>query len=159
MTRTRHHRPGVTAVESAVVLAVLLVMILAIIAGGYGVFRHQQAACLACEGARYASVRGADFKKDTDKASPTKQELIDAAIIPFAAGIDPAELQISVEWIDRGTGTVLDWDASKKDVRSLTPSGEVVSNAVRVTVVYLWNPGAIWGSGSIRSVCEIPMSE
>ncbi|MDY3554904.1 TadE/TadG family type IV pilus assembly protein [Gemmata sp. JC717] len=151
-------RHGVSAVETAIVLSVLLILLGGLIAGGTGAFRHQQVQCLACEGARWASTRAGDYQKDTAGPSPTAQQITDAAVLPKAVGIAPADLNVRVEWVDRSTGAVWDWDAAPKDVRSVTSSGEYVSNAVRVTVTYVWSPGVIWGQKVIGSVCELPLS-
>ena len=156
--RSKQPRCGTTAVEMALVISVLLFLIIGLIVCGFGVFRYQQVACLSREGARWASARGGDYQKDTKLNSPTRQEIIDRAVLPLAVGMDPEKLTVQVEWIDRGSGTVWDWDAALKDVRSITPDGEYVSNAVRVTVSYQWSPGLFWDPVTVRSVCEMPMS-
>lgn len=157
-TTTRPRRRGVSAVETAIVLSVLLVLVCGMIAGGTGVFRQQQAQCLASEGARWASARAGDYQKDAGAASPSRQQIVDQAVLPKAVGIDPADLDVTVEWVDRATGTPWDWDAAPKDVRSVTASGEYVSNAVRVTVRYRWSPGMFWGGTTIQAVAEMPLS-
>ena len=49
-------------------------------------------------------------------------------------------------------------DGATKDVKSVTPQGEYVSNTVRVTVRYVWSPGVLTDPVSMTSVCEIPMA-
>ena len=51
-------RPGVTIIEGAIVYPVLLTLMLILIVGAMGIFRYQQVASLARQGARYASVHG-----------------------------------------------------------------------------------------------------
>src|SRR3954454_1474362 len=119
MTRSRPRRTGATAVETAVVLLVLFVLVFGILVGGVGVFRHQQVAGLAREGARWASVRGGQYYKETGQAPPTKQQIADAAVRPLAVGMDPAAVAVQVEWVDKGTNTATDWDAAPKDVWSV----------------------------------------
>lgn len=158
MTRTTpNRRRGVSAVETALVLSVLLLLVCGLLAGGFGVFRHQQVQCLACEGARWASAHGGDFQNDAG-AAPTRQQIADQAVLPRAVGMNPADIDVKVEWIDRGTNTVWDWDAAPKDTRSVTATGEYVSNTVRVTVTYRWTPGVFWGDSTMQSVSELPMS-
>jgi Flp pilus assembly protein TadG len=158
MTRTPATRPGVVIVETAVVLPVLLFILLAIIIGGTGVFRYQQVACQAREAARWTSVRGADYQRDSNLPSPTSQQVVAATVQPMALGMDPNVLAVRIQWIDQGTGTVQDWDAATKDVRSISPLGEYVNNAVRVTVTYQWNPGLIPGTITLQSISQLPMS-
>ena len=155
---TTTRRRGVAAAETAVVLSVLLVLVFGIIAGGIGAFRHQQVQCFASEGARWASVRGSGYQSDASGPSPTRQQIVDRAVLPRAVGVRPADLTVEVAWIDRATNTVWDWDAAPKDVRSVTAGGEYVSNSVRVTVTYRWTPGALWGARDITGVCELPLS-
>ncbi|AWM39078.1 TadE-like protein [Gemmata obscuriglobus] len=155
---TTARRPGASAVETALVLGVLLVLVFGLIAGGTGVFRQQQMECLACEGARWASARAGDYQKDTNGPCPTAQQIADRAVAPLAVGVDPAALGVKVEWIDGATNTAWDWDAAPKDVRSVTASGEYVTNSVRVTVTYQWAPGTFWSPRAIGGVCVMPLS-
>lgn len=151
-------RRGAALVETAIVLVVLVLLICGTITGGFGVFRHQQVTCLASEGARWASVRGTVYETDSALTAPTRQQIVDQAILPRAVGIGASELDVKVEWIDRGTNTAYDWDASPKTLRSVAPSGEYVTNAVRVTVTYRWSAAILWGTTELRGVCERPMS-
>src|SRR5262245_37729382 len=74
-------RRGAVLVESAVVFPVFMILLLGLIVGGMGIFRYQQVAWLAREGARYASVRGADYKKEVSGATAaTAQTIRDNAI-------------------------------------------------------------------------------
>ena len=155
---TRPRRSGATAGETVVVLAVLFLIVFGILVGGVGVFRYQQVACLSREGARWASVRGGQCYKETDQAPPTAAQIAERAVHPLAVGMNPAAVTVQVEWIDRGTNTTTSWDAAPKDVWSVTPSGEVVTNAVRVTVSYQWAPGVGWQSMTMTSVTETPLS-
>ena len=151
-------RSAAVAVEAAVVLPVMLFLLLFLIIGGMLVFRHQQVACQAREAARWACVRGGDYQKDTDQASPTQQQILEQAVLPLAQGMDPNSLVVRVQWIDQGSNAVQNWDPAPKDVRSITPQGEYVSNKVRVTVTYLWNSGILIGPISLQSVSELPMA-
>lgn len=158
MTTRRTARRGATAVESAVVLSVVFLLAIGLTVGGIGVFRYIQVAGLAREGARWTSVRGGGYQRDTNLPSPTAQQIAEQGIYPYGAGIDPAALVVRVEWVDRASNTATDWDAAPKDVRSITPAGETVTNAVRVTVTCQWLPGPLGNVTAFSSVCETPMS-
>jgi Flp pilus assembly protein TadG len=151
-------RRGAHAVEAAIVLPVMLVLLLGLVVGGMGVFRYQQVACLAQEAARWTCVRGGDYQKDTDAASPTQNQVLQQAVLPLAVGMDPSQLALKAQWIDQGTNTTLDWDSAPKDVKSLNGAGEYVTNTLRITITYTWSPGLFLGPVTLTSVCEVPMS-
>lgn len=157
MTTSDQPRRGATAVELAVVLPIVCALVIAVIVGGIDVLRYQQVACLAREGARWASVRGADYAFDADGRPPTARQIVDAAVAPKAAAMDPAALVVKVELVDKGSNTVQDWDASAKATRSITAGGEYVTNAVRVTVSYAVTADVFGEPLTIQSVCEMPL--
>lgn len=157
-TRANNTRRGAAAVETAILLPLVCLLTIGLIAGGIGVFRYIQVACLSREGARWASTRGGGYQRDTDQPSPTRQQVIDQAVLPFAAGIDPALLDVQVEWIDRATGTAHDWDAAGKDVATANAAGQLVTNSVRVTVTCRWTLGVFGDVATFQSACEVPMS-
>jgi Flp pilus assembly protein TadG len=155
---TRKRRAGAMAAEAAIVLPVLLFMLLAIVVGGLGVFRHQLVVCQAREAARYVSVRGADWQSDMDvKMALSADEVVQKVVLPLAQTMDASQLTVTVEWVNQGTGVVKDWDASPRHVKSLNAVGEYVTNTVRVTVRYHWVPEFFLGACDLRSVCELPM--
>ncbi len=151
-------RSGAYAVEAAIVIPVMIFLLLGLLLGGMGVFHYQQVACQAREAARYACVRGADFRRDTKQASPTQEAIFEQAVLPFAASMDTTQLTLSVEWIDEGSGAAYAWDSASKTIKSITPLGEYVTNMVRVTVTYVWSPGMFISPVTITSVSELPMS-
>ena len=61
--RARRRR-GVAAVEFAVIAPVVLLFAFGLIVGGLGVFRYQEVAHLAREGARYASTHGGMYRQE-----------------------------------------------------------------------------------------------
>jgi Flp pilus assembly protein TadG len=154
----RPGRPGAAAVETAFVLPVFLFLLLGIVAGGMGVFRYQQVACLAREAARRASVCGADYQKETNQTSPTQAQIIQQAVTPLAVGMDPASLNVTVQWVSQATNTAQSWDTARKDVKSINSQGEYVTNSVCVTVTYTWSPGLFLGPVTLTSVSQVPMS-
>jgi len=155
----KQKRHAAVAVEAALVYPVMIFLFLGLIIGGVGVFRYQQVACLSREAARWASVRGEDYQRTTDLPFPTQQQIYDQAVLPMAAGMDPALVTVQVEWVDQSTGTAYAWDAASKSVLSINSSGEYVTNTVRVTVSYQWTPNFLGiGTRYMRSISEIPMS-
>jgi Flp pilus assembly protein TadG len=152
-------RRAAMMVEAAVVYPVVLFLFLTLILGGMAVFRYQLVACQARDGARWASVRGADWAAATNQNSPTKQQILDQAVLPLGAGMDPNKLALQVQWVDQATGTAVDWDSAGKDVLSMTAAGKAVTNTVRVTVTYQFGPNLfLVGAITLTSTCEIPMS-
>ncbi len=151
-------RPGATALETAIVLSVLFVMIIAIIVGGMTVLRYQQVACLAREGARWASVRGGDDQRETGTDGVMVKQIVSDGILPYAAAMDPGAVSVEVFWVDQSTGIATDWDLARRDVRSITAGGEYVTNTVRVIVTYTWASGFLSGPTVTTSRCEFPMT-
>ncbi len=144
--------------EAVIVFPILVLLVFGLLVGGTGVFRYQQVACQAREAARWASVRGGDYQMETNQTSPTQQQIFEQAVLPFATGMDPSAITVQVEWINNATNTALLWDSSSKSVRSITSTGQYVSNGVRVTVQFQYMPGLLWSPMTIQSVTEIPMS-
>jgi len=56
-------------VECAIVYPLTFLLLLGILVGAIAVFRYQEVASLARQGARYASTHGAQFRKDTGLSS------------------------------------------------------------------------------------------
>jgi Flp pilus assembly protein TadG len=158
--REQIRRHGIALViEAAFVYPIMLLLLLGLIVGGIGVLRYQQAACLAQEAARWASVRGSDYQKDSGQSSPTQQDIVTNAVTPLAAGMDPAALSVQVQWINEVSGQAAAWDSSSKAVTSMTASGAPVTNRVRVTVTYRWLPPLIFvGPLNLSSTAEAAMS-
>jgi Flp pilus assembly protein TadG len=154
---TRRRRAALI-LESAVVYPVMIVLLLGLVICGVAVFRYQQVACQAREVARWASVRGADFQRDTGSESPTQNQILQGVLLPLAAGMATESLSLQVQWIDQATGTAYDWDSATKEVKSVTASGEYVTNTIRVTVSYQWSPNLLgMGPFYLSSTSEIPM--
>ena len=86
-----HRRHGTTTVEFAISCPIAFFVIFAIVVGGLGVFRYQQVASAAREGrARWASVHGGDYAKDTGKPAATPADIYNNAILPAAMRWTPA---------------------------------------------------------------------
>jgi hypothetical protein len=79
------------------------------------VFRYQQVASLAHEGARWASVHGKNYAKRERRPLTTNSDMWEQVIEPRAVGMDESKLTSALEWDE-----------------SLT--------SVKVTVNYQWTP-------------------
>jgi Flp pilus assembly protein TadG len=130
LTKVSHRvRRGTTTVEFAITCPIAFFIIFATIIGGLGVFRYQEVAALAREGARWASVHGADYADDHNVSDPTAQDVYDTAIKPLVVGLDPAHLTYSVTW-----------NKSNEPLRVENYYEEPFGNTVTVTVTYQWFP-------------------
>lgn len=128
-------RRGAHAVEAAFIYPVVLLLMIGLIIGGIAVFRYNQVANLAREGARWASVHGWSYKHEQNPSNPsptltTSAEVYNNAILPKVAGMDTARLSYTITWDDPYQGTV-HYNGSA-----------YVPNRVRVSVTYQWMPEA-----------------
>jgi Flp pilus assembly protein TadG len=148
---TRRYAPrrrGSVATESVVVMPVLVFLVLATLVGGYGVFRYQQIALLAREGARYASVHGGQYQLETGNSAATAQDVYNNAILPYAVNLEPSQLSYSVTWNANNMPYSVNGDYE-------TPT----NNTVTVTVNYNWFPEAyLVGPIVLSSTSTMPMS-
>jgi Flp pilus assembly protein TadG len=141
-------RRGSLTTESIVVLPTLLFLIVATVVGGYGIFRYQQIAMLAREGARYASVHGGQYQQETGNSAATPQDIYNNAIAPFATSLDLSQLSYSVTWNANNMPYSVNNDYE-------TPT----NNTVTVTVRYNWFPEAyVVGPIVLSSTSTMPMS-
>jgi Flp pilus assembly protein TadG len=141
-------RRGSLTTESVVVLPTLLFLIVATVVGGYGIFRYQQIAMLAREGARYASVHGGQYQQETGNSAATPQDIYNNAIAPFATSLDLSQLSYSVTWNANNMPYSVNNDYE-------TPT----NNTVTVTVRYNWFPEAyVVGPIVLSSTSTMPMS-
>ena len=155
--KSANRRPGATMVEMAFVLPILVLFIVGIIVLGLGAFRYQQIATMAREGARYASVRGAQYQAETGNAAATPADVYANGILPLAVGLDPSSLSYSVTWPQ---GNAPEY----ADPADLTPPGRPIAATVVVTVNYDWLPapsfpffGPAWNSVTLTSTSIVPM--
>ncbi len=146
--RPRSPRRGATLVEGAIVLPVLFLLIIGLIVVGLGVYRYQQVAALAREGARFASVRGGNYAQDTGAAT-ADQGAVDAYVKTKAAGLDPTLITCTVTWDD----------ASKSPNYLANPAtNQFRTNYVTVTVSYTWTPEALFGTQTMTSTSRMPLT-
>jgi Flp pilus assembly protein TadG len=126
------HRRGTTAVEFAIACPIVFFLLCAIIVGGMGVFRYQQVAAVAREGARWACVHGGEYEQDTGKPAATPEDVFNKAMLPTATMLRPEHLSYSVTW-----------DQSNMPLQVADDVQEPFGNTVTVTVNYQWFPEMI----------------
>jgi hypothetical protein len=139
--RVRHkwgrRRKGGNLVEAGVVLPLSFLFIIGMCVMGLGVFRYQQVAALAREGARWASVHGTSYAEYTQSAPATPADVYNNAILPMAVGMDIRALSYEVEW----------------------PTGNAPPATVVVKVIYQWTPELyITGPVNLSSTSVMPMT-
>src|SRR5262245_62780974 len=100
MRITSVRRSGATTVECAIVFPVTFLLLLGLMIGAAGMFRYQAMSHLARQAARYASVHGTQFQKDTapNQPAPTSQDIYDNVIGPNAYGLDKTRLSYEVTY-------------------------------------------------------------
>jgi len=126
---TSHRRRGTTTIEFAISAPIVFFFIFATIIGGMGVFRYQQVAALAREGARWASVHGGQYEDETGQPAATAADIYNTAILPLAVGLDPQQLSYEVSW-----------DKNNMPLSITTNVEKPIGNTVTVKVTYQWTP-------------------
>jgi hypothetical protein len=146
-------------------MPLVLMLILGTCIIGLGIFRYQQVATLAREGARYASVHGSQYVAVTGNSAMTAANIYTNAILPLAVGLNTSNLTYTIQWGTKASGTWAwtSWDSSNPDPTSAnpnsSPANQPIYNSVKVTVSYQWTPEMyITGPITLRSISEMPMS-
>jgi len=149
-------RRGVQAVEAAIVLPVVMMLILGTFSTAMGVYYYQLVATLAREGARYASVHGSQYATYGPPVLPS--DIYINAIKPMAVGLNLSNLTYQVQWGTAVSGSWV-WTAWVSSSTSLTTSPTGLYNGVQVTVTYKWTPDLyITGPLNLTSTSVMPMS-
>jgi Flp pilus assembly protein TadG len=143
---SRPRRPAATLVEAGLAFSVMFLLTLGTVIFAMGIYYYQQVASLAREGARWASVHGAQYAADTGNAMATQSTIQSNAIVPMAAGLDTSRLTTTASWDYSSEAPVLD-----------DSSGNVVTNYVTVTVSYSWRPLLYMNSMTLTSTSVMPM--
>jgi type II secretory pathway pseudopilin PulG len=143
---------GATLVESAIVLSVVLLTLLALVVGGLGVYRYQTVAELAREATRAASVRGGQYRQDNGLAAgtssdwsddiykngqarfPSQTNLVDVSTF----GLDTSRLRYTFTWSNDANGNPDNYPYH------LDANNNPVANTVTVTVAYDWYPEGLF---------------
>ena len=138
IVRTQQRTPprcGAATIELAVVTPVAFLFLFGIIIGALGVFRYQEVGLLAREGARYASVHGANYAFNTGNPPATAAD-IQNLVKSQAVVLDPSQLTVTTAWnTDNRPGSL-----------------------VTVTVNYVWVSELIFGSVTLSSSATLKMS-
>jgi hypothetical protein len=149
--RSRRHtaRPAATVVECAIILPVTFLLMLSLLVGGMGIFRYQEVATLAREGARYASTHGHQFRKDAGlplgDSTAWSSDIFQNGISPMVVNLDASSLTYQVNWPDvvNQPGKPDNWPGSQ----------------VTVTVTYQWFPEMyIAGPVTLTSTSSMPIT-
>jgi len=147
-------RPGVTIFEGAIVYPVLVTLMLILIVGAMGIFRYQQVASLARQGARYASVHGYQYSLDNKLPAATPDDVRNY-IVANAVNMDtsPSALQVSVTWNTNNQMYHVVTVTDSTGFQTVQP----VLNTVTVTVTYYWLPEAFLGGITMTSTSTVQM--
>jgi hypothetical protein len=105
-----------------------MMLLFSTIVGGLGVFRYQQVAALARQGARFASVHGAQYAKEKGKPAATATDIAANIVQANSAALKPELLTCTVTW------------NSTNQPLTTTDYEDPVGNTVTVTVTYQWFP-------------------
>jgi hypothetical protein len=128
--RRNDTRRGAVVVEMAIVGPLAFLMLIGLVVCCLGIFRYNQVAALAHEGARWASVRGRNFEKINHRSPITVDEIRTNVIVPRAKGIDLNRVKCEMT-VDKGRGVV------------------------SVTVSYQWLPEAYFGSVTLSNTATM----
>src|SRR5688572_7540202 len=121
-------RQGAVLVEVAVVLPLLLLLLLAAIDTASAVYRYQQVATLAREGARYASVHAGMYAEEKKLPVATVTDVKTFAVMPRAVNMTAEKLSCTLTWVH---GSTYPYSVSND-------SGQRKTNHVRFIVSYPW---------------------
>ena len=145
----RRARRGATVLECAVVLPIVLFLFMGLVIGTSGVFRYQEVATLAREGARYASTHGYQYRKDAGLSMGTstdwRADIYNNGIKPKIVSLDSSLLTTTISWPDvvNQPGKPDNWPGSKVDV----------------TVRYQWLPSLLLvGPYYLESTSSMPIT-
>jgi Flp pilus assembly protein TadG len=152
MLLRRRKRAGATLVETAIVYPVLFVIVFGIITLGIAVFRYQQVAHAAREGARYAAVHGLKYSQETGNPAATPDTVYSNAIAQHVSGLQAPDLTYAVTWTTSNAQTSSTTMIVGGQTKLVTKA-----NTVSVTVTYSYHSG-LFGVIPVSSTYVMPMS-
>jgi Flp pilus assembly protein TadG len=142
-------RPAAAVLETAIVLPATFFLVFGLCVGAMGIFRYQEVATLAREGARYASTHGYQYRKDAGLPLGTSADwstdIYTNAVAPFIVCLDSNQLTYQVNWPDviNQPGKPDNWPGSK----------------VEVTITYQWTPELyLIGPITLTSTSSMPIT-
>lgn len=150
MRVTCFRRRAVTMVECALVYPATFLLVLGLVVGAAGIFRYQEMASLARRAARYASVHGGQYAKDTGNPAATPADVYNNVIAPNAAALDMSQLSYAVTWNTNNWPYHVTLGSNNNLI--------VTGNTVTVTLTYQWIPEAFLGGLTLTSTSVMPMS-
>lgn len=113
------------------IFSVALLLLMGMVIVGLGVFRYQQVAWLAREGARWASVHGPTYQSETGNAAPTNNDVYTNAVAPRAVGLETSALTVNLQ---------------------------MTTTTATVTVSYNWTPEGYFHPITLTSQSVLPIS-
>jgi len=163
--RKREPRRGAAAMEFAVIGSVTFFLIFALIVGALGVFRYQEVAHLAREGARYASTHGGKYQMDgipaqTGVAAVSSSADLRSYLLPKAVAMDTSRLTVNVSWSAPSSYSPQSIPTyTNTNPNLVPPAQQTIRNYVTVTVTYQWVPELyLAGPFTLSSTSTIAMS-
>ena len=149
LTHLRRTRRGATLVVVAIVLPLMLLLMLAAIDTSSAVYRYQQVATLAREGARYASVHAGQYSQERGLPVATVDEVKTNAVLPRAVNLQSSQVACTLVWVN----------GSSSPYSVTGDSGQRKANIVRFTISYPWTSLFMFGgSMNLTSTSEAPIS-
>ena len=150
MRRASQRRPGATAVECAFVYPALFLLVVGLLVGAAGIFRHSLLASLSREAARYASVHGGQYAQEMKVTAPAPADIYDNVVLPRAQGFDTSQLNYSITYDTSSWPYHTTLDAQNNVIP--------IQNSVTVTLTYQWVPEAFLGGVTLSSTSVMPMA-
>lgn len=158
-------RRGASAVEFAVVSSLMFFLGFAVLVGGMGVFRYQEVAHLAREGARYASTHGGQYNMDgipsqTGVSAVSSSSDMRTYLLARAVSLDANSLTVTATWSPPTGMTPVNMPTYvNTDPTLIPPAQQTIQNYVTVTVSYQWMPELyLVGPITLTSTSTMPMS-
>ena len=155
LARKTRRRRGATVVECALVYPIAFLLVLGLIIGAFGVFRYQEVASVAREGARWASVHGYQCCQEANPSTTpppltAASDVYTNAIKPQAdaANLDPPSLSYSVTWAN----------PNEEPLYYNYTTGTWIRNTVTVTITYQWLPENYLGGITLTSTSIMPIT-
>ncbi len=125
--KNQQTRRGVTAVESAIVYPIAMLLMIGTVVVGIGIFRYQQIQFLAREGARYASVHGPTYAQEQGLPEASTQSVmaylqgltvgmpgLECTSVLFSSASSPCTVEVTLQytWTPEGYFQAMTWTIS-----------------------------------------------
>ena len=164
----RARRRAASLVEVALISPAVFLLTVGMVVGAAAIYRYQEVAHLAREGARYAATHGGRYQEDglpatTGVPAITDDGSLTSYLTQETIALDPNHLTVHVTWEtmdSSGTRAAAPGNyPSYVDTTTPVPGQVVKQNYVVVTVSYRWFPeGYFIGPITLTSTAEMPMS-